>query len=622
MVSYLRAERVEKPLHFRIAPLTSHRTARRPYVIGFDSEAEAGKPFMFQFGHPDERCDIVHVSKKRHEAIRSFFSYVRDNCRGKENEYIIFGFNLSYEWTQLFAELPRSMKVASEFHVIIDYRENESVHVSALNEKRYMLTIEFGRRGEGKSVCKTCNANGVDFVRTSHRAIRLIDARAFITTSLDQAGKIIGAGSKLQKPKHFSRRYAHTSEFIAYAKQDAILTQKLGEYITSLHEQYDVTQCISAPHFAAKVFRRQFLRDEVKLPHPDLEQFGLWSYHGGKNGFYLTQPALLDNIYHYDIRSAYPEAMRRLPDLVQGTFEFYDRYIPNAHAIWKATISYTKCRYRAFQSEDGSWPDSGIVTIYTTGYELDAALDHGECNIIACEGYVFDGPEGGALTEYVDTFYEMKRNAPTSAEKTTAKLFLNSLYGKFFQKVPANDLVESISLDEEQGFQENITDPESEYDWRAGGLYHPPIASLITGSVRAKIHRLEHKYQSLMTSTDGFFATEPPDPTEIGNELGQLSVEKGKLRIWRERTYVFTPYDGTSETFAMHGFSGTKEQLLRMPMDAGAIFMYDAQQMVTLRLSETAYRGTQPGEFIIVPKEITLPGLATGPPKLGTLPWT
>jgi hypothetical protein len=583
-VSIYQAARIVKPPHFAIAPLRSGRGKRTPYVIGFDSEAEHGKPFMYQFAHPDDRVDLLHLPTDKYAGIREFFRYLRDNCTRKDCEYIVVGFNLMYEWTQLFACLDDEMKTADEMIVKlwIDTRDN-AVQIRALNEKRFTLTAEFGRL-----------SNDDEFISSTKRRVKMIDAMAYFTMSLDEAGKVIGAGDKLDKPKHFARRYAHSPDFLAYARQDAVITQKLGEYIISLHQRYDVTTSVSAPHFAARAFRKHYLKRELELPPIDLEQLGLWSYHGGKNGFYLDRPKTFKDIWHYDIRSAYPEAMSALPNIETAIWEQVNEYEPGVAAIWSIKAYHRRCTYRAFMHPDGKWCESGFIETVVTSYELDTAIELGEIKLpIKCTGYVMRGPSGGPLVDYCRDFYSMKQAAKTEGESLAAKLFLNSLYGKFFQKVP----VGRVGTYDLRTGEYTATAPEQEYDYEAGGLYHPPIASLITGFVRAKIHRLEHKYQSVMTSTDGFFGFVQPDPADLGKKLGELKAEKGSLRIWRERVYVFIAHnvehtkhckpdcDRKHELYAKHGFRGTLQQLQDMPLRLGYVYEYDAQQMITLKMS-------------------------------------
>jgi hypothetical protein len=213
---------------------------------------------------------------------------------------------------------------------------------------------------------------------------------------------------------------------------------------------------------------------------------------------------------------------------------------------------------------------------------------------------------GGALSKYVDKFFAIKATT-TGPERETAKLLLNSLYGKFFQKQPIGS-VGSYDLDTQDWI---VSDRDNQqYDYEAGGLYNPPVASLITGYVRAKIHRLEHRYESVMTSTDGLFGINPPSGRDVGNALGQLTVKQGRLRIWRERLYIFDTDDG-EQKFALHGFHGhvtcqRREcligHLVDIPLATGT-YEYKGNQMITLKMSTRDHRAHSysPGQFVLMP---------------------
>lgn len=611
MSAHYLAERILKPAYFSISRLIRGRGNRAVQVIGFDSEQDTrtGRPMLFQFSRVGEMPDVELLTVgEKERPLDLFMRYVHEHCTRKDTEYIILGWNMQYEFTQLFPGISLDILGEPEFEIGYTLQSASGITIGrytlrVANDKRYFIKI----RNEA-----------------THRTITFADGMAFYVTSLDKAAKILGLGRKLQvHTKRFTRDDLASETFRDYARQDAYLTRRIGENIIDLHETYDVTTCLTAPMFASKVFRHHFLRGSIAPPDPDLEQAGLWSYHGGKNGYYLGGPKSLARVYAYDITSAYPEAMRQLPDPELSEWHWTLGYEPGQHALWNVRATYRSCKYHGLMTHGNSWHASGEISGWVTSYELDAAVALGEIEIIDAEGWVMRGPSGGALVDYVDTFFALKRKA-TGAMREAAKLFLNSLYGKFFQKVPLG-AVGAYELGEDGEYKLDsyvLTDPTQEHDWQAGGLYHPPIASLITGFVRAKIHHLEHKYDSVMTSTDGFFGLRAPDPADISTDLGGLTVERGHLRIWRERLYVFTPsllgaVEGRRKwkvKYALHGFRGKLRDLVRLPLDPGK-YEYTAQAMITNKLARNAYHGTRygPGTFVDLPFTLDL-SQANAPP--------
>lgn len=587
------AARIEKPAHFRLSPLARGRGKRAAQIIGFDSEQDTrdGRPMLFQFSRVGSETDTdlrVIPAGVKGAALDIFMTYLNDHCTRKDTEYIIVGWNLKYEFTQIFGDLPAKHIALDEYEISYEHRSVSGLllatyAVRVMSDKRYGIVItNLGTK----------------------RRVRVMDGMAFFVTSLDQAGAMLGLGRKVEMAsKKFTRADLDNPLFLQYARQDAYLTRKIGEEIIDLHIRFDVPTCITAPHFAARVFRRHFLNREIPLPGSDLEQAGLFAYHGGKNGYYLNGPKGLTNIWSYDITSAYPEAMRQLPDLENSEWHYATEYEPNVSALWCVTMRYKSCKWRGIMKHANEWHDTGIVeNSWTTSYELDTALALGEVELISAAGWIMRGEPGGPLVKYVDTFFREKRETE-GVKRAAAKLFLNSLYGKFFQKVPLGSVgYWDVGTLEDEEIKFVMTDPTQTYDWQAGGLYHPPLAALITGFVRAKIHRLEHKYGSVMTSTDGFFAVRKPDPEDIGDDLGKLTAERGHLSIWRERLYDFRPANVASKAkYALHGFRGKVDELRKIPLKPGA-YTYNAQQVITNKLALKSYRGKRfaPGTFAIL----------------------
>jgi hypothetical protein len=103
---------------------------------------------------------------------------------------------------------------------------------------------------------------------------------------------------------------------------------------------------------------------------------------------------------------------------------------------------------------------------------------------------------------------------------------LNSISGKFIQTRKRNKMPHyDLSADK----------LSSTGDLIGGGMFHPFIASLITGHTRAKMHRLEHQYRAIHTATDGIFTEQDLSGADLGKAgLGSLVNEAcGELLLMR-----------------------------------------------------------------------------------------
>lgn len=611
-------EMIIKPEWFSLSPLTGGFGRREPYVIGFDSEAHKGKPISLQFSTPDHGdgdADIIWTNSKH--ALSDFLDYLEPIAKeyARKRAIIVVGWNLSYEYTQLFRQLPPQAWESSQLTIHVHNPGEECTgndndwHTSLdiLNEKRYTFRVHFSNHRDTKGG-----------KRRDRYPVRVLDGMAFFTTSLEKVASIVGVDGKtdFDAKGELNQAEAKRSEpFRRYAKRDAWITRKAGEVIVSFHRNYDVPMTISAPMFASHVFRRRYLDGEIPLCDPELEEAGLRSYHGGKNGLYIDRPTIFEGAYDYDINAAYTGAMSALPNPVTSTWENAYHYEPDVHGIFYVRARVASCVYRFAQDVAGrwhTWKEDGDLGWWTTSYELDAALGLGEVHdIYECTGFIMRGEPGrGSLRRYCDEMSALKKNAETLEIRTMAKLCLNSLYGKLIQKVPTGydsifplyDLVEGS--DGTWLHRDGNMVPGG---YRAGGLYHPALASLVTGFVRARVHKLEHKYRSLMTSTDGFLSQVAPDPTDLGNDVGSLKVSAGRVTIWRERLYVFDPSDGSDPKFALHGFRGKLPDLRAIPVAPGA-YDYRASHMVTLRESRRKLGGRRwgPGEFADLPLTLDL----------------
>lgn len=151
----------------------------------------------------------------------------------------------------------------------------------------------------------------------------------------------------------------------------------------------------------------------------------------------LNQP-----VYKYDIRSAYPHAMRSLPRLSFKWKELSGYDPTEQFAIYH--VKWDLKPYMKFHDLPGPFPHrdkTGYITYRAEGEgwywkpEIDAALKHYP-GIEVLGGMSMAGPYTYPLARTVDRMYDLRASLKSvgDAREYPLKLALNSLYGKLAQK--------------------------------------------------------------------------------------------------------------------------------------------------------------------------------------------
>jgi hypothetical protein len=404
------------------------------------------------------------------------------------------------------------------------------------------------------------------------------DAFQYVFRGLEKVAKDLQLSvNKKPRPKYLGERKWNTEteriEFEEYAIADVLVLWELVYWILSLHRKYNVSLSVSLADLCGKIFRKDYVQSPIVPTSQEITLAALASYHGGKTESYVQGPMIIQNITEYDIVSAYPYAMTQI-----GNFFDYEVQPWNCKGdIYNNGVYQVRghilCQYHPLYTETFE----RVCTLppsWVTGWELNSALQHKCFDGEVIQGfnmYSHDGNKNG-LAEYVWHFFKLKADAKIAhniTETQWAKVALNSLYGKFISKISDEvDLLES---------------------WHGGVLFHPLIATLITGFVRAYVHTIEHAGHSLHTSTDAIIShaknLESLFPGVHG--LGALKKEyTGDVLIIRPKVYIiFDKLDphcyhrfmlmehdkitciycrATVLKSATHGFFGSVQMLLNM----------------------------------------------------------
>lgn len=502
-------------------------------ILGGDTETLNGEPLTFQFYSLIKKYQAFIWTCKK-SCFKDFVNYC-DSLPCNDQDYVVYIHNLKFD-------------LGSFFYDRLELLRNEQIDFKFKNWtfKGVYANTTFLHM----------------YHKSSHKTVSLIDTSAFFYGSLKKNAEIFCPETpKLDSPdKLGSKRFKKTDKkFIAYAWRDAEICYKIGLYIDGLHQEYEIPQTPSLPSMAQKIFRKNYMTQDIPQSPKPILYAALHSYHGGKNN--ITVPAgWYKNIYEIDINSAYPFAMSKMPSFYD--LKLYKKIKPNvflkkypSFGVYRISGRLKDCKYPVIFSHNFKAEKNVVNRVWTTGFELNEALRSRELNLTEISGYCYNSEKDkniSPLKKFSEDFFVLKNQEKNPIKKMFYKILLNSLYGKFIQTIKKSENEQLIvDLDKEKLVVKNRK--------IAGGLFHPFIATLITGFTRAQIHRLEHKYQALHTSTDGIISYLKPKSSK---KLGGISLKSfGNALILRNKLYII--YNNKKEIikYALHGFHGTVETL-------------------------------------------------------------
>ena len=288
-----------------------------------------------------------------------------------------------------------------------------------------------------------------------------------------------------------------------YAK---VLMEKRDESFFKLLD-FRIRKWISPAYLAEKAL----IKKNIQLPlfaslAYSQQEFIYACSFGGR--FEMCKRGFLGNTWTYDINSAYPEAMRNLPDFSDGRWVQGKTIHPLAAAgFYEIECNIPEDVYIApfpFMIKGKLIFPTGHFITRATLPELQACRKPEWYKILSSEQFI-QNTDHKPLKKIMESLYAERQKLKSNgdASEYILKIILNSTYGKFGAVIKGNK--------------------------RIGSMFFPPIFVAITGHIRAKLYdfaianNLERDVAGF--ATDSIALTKKLDLPET-KELGKFSLQK------------------------------------------------------------------------------------------------
>lgn len=274
---------------------------------------------------------------------------------------------------------------------------------------------------------------------------------------------------------------------------------------------------------ASSLLTREGVKRHLSRNLPDgVRSASAYAYFGGRfESFYTGRYS--GTVYSYDIRSAYPHALRNVPSVVTGSFR---HVVPGPaepiqpHSFDDFSLYHVRYDFRGPSKARLGFPhplpmrDRQNRVFYPPhvegwywGPEVKAALEFFPDAIHISEGWVYEqGQDQEKPFAFVVPLYQQRDRwkAEGNGAQLAAKLALNSLYGKLAQRV---------------GWNQETRQPPT---W-----HQLEYAGFITSTCRAMIYRamMQAPADIVAVETDGIYSKVPLS-LDIGRGLGQWEAEE------------------------------------------------------------------------------------------------
>lgn len=433
------------------------------------------------------------------------------------------------------------------------------------------------------------------------------DSLNIFKTSVDELGKYIGVEKK-ETPEKFKLgiKSKITKQDIDYIRRDCLIVYKaLKDIFTYVGE---VKMTISS--LSLSLFRRKYLKGKILFNKKLVSKF-FDSYYGGRVECFKIGRVIG---HKYDVNSMYPYVMsyidfpnpKNLHLKKNLSIKNSIYFINNRYGMGKFTVYHKKNKfgYLPFKNEKNKviFP-VGTFTGCWNFNELKFALENKMIEIKKCFYVVYSKEKiETPFKQFVNDLYNKRKNSKNEFEKYLIKCLMNSLYGKFAERIKSKTIYFESENEKfvkliDKCERKNIPYKISYFSKKRKDFYLeifgkpklksntiPSFSSYITSQARIELLKLMNSFKDNLLYVDTDCVVLNEQMKINSNELGKLKRENEIItEIIGNKHYKFVTKDnveklklkGVSKNYVMidNKYSFIKmiktKESLRRQIDAG-----------------------------------------------------
>lgn len=322
----------------------------------------------------------------------------------------------------------------------------------------YLMGVAW--RDENANTNDTLLMNNGRILKAEIQGKNLIDLGNHLTGTLKQ--NLQGAGCAIQKgdiDHNTTNAWSKMPEQLQhdvkmYLEKDVLgLCELYNKINADMYDSEEVNLCdfLTTSHCAYTLWAEKYLDQPVYIPKPEQDKFIRQSIYGGrcyknknrftsaqyeavKNGTLTNIEEIDDYMVYLDVVSLYPTSMMReypvgLPenttDYKEGKLGIYKiNYKPNKSLLTPVLPRRVENSLK-WDLEDGTGVYTSVDIENAKRFGYDIEVEYG----------MYWEESAPIFKSYIEKFYQKKQNSvKDTAPYTTAKLYLNGLYGKMIQR--------------------------------------------------------------------------------------------------------------------------------------------------------------------------------------------